>query len=175
MAVQVRSAFEAILEQKKEERAVRLDTELSAVDTFVLAKQTISRTDLRARFQARVDAAEKVKSDRAVLQTSVAEERAVDADVKPLRASMKQYLQARYGESSPEMQSFGFAPSRKGKASVAVKANAVLKAKATREARGTKGVQQKKDIKGTLPAPTTAPATPATPPAATPVAGATHA
>ncbi len=144
-----------------------INTELAGIDSFVLGKQTIARADLLSRFQARIDAAHAVKTSRAALQKLVADERAADASVKPVRALMKSYLQARYGKASPELQSFGFAQTRAGKATAQVKATAVVKAKATRQARGTKGPKQKKAIKGTPATTATAPASPATATAAT--------
>ncbi|MDP8999465.1 MAG: hypothetical protein M3O46_05075, partial [Myxococcota bacterium] len=124
-----------------------INTQLAGVDSFVLGKQTFSRADLLARLQSRIDAAEAVKANRATLQKSVADERTADSSMKPLRAQMKSYLQARFGKVSPELQDFGFTPTRKAKPSAVVKAAAVSRAKATRVARGTKGTQQKKLIK----------------------------
>jgi len=134
----------------------------------------MARTDLVARFQARVDAAEAVKNGRAGLQGLVAHEREVDAQVRPLRAVTKVFLQGRYGKDSPKLQAFGFTLSRKPKASAAAKATAQTKAKATREVLGTKGKQQKKASKKASAAAhatgaaTTPPASPVPAPAATP-------
>jgi hypothetical protein len=141
---------------------VGFNAELATVDTLVIGGKSILRADLVARFQARIDAAEGVKSARGLLQSAIAYERTVDAEVRPLRAATKVYLQGRYGKSSPEMQKFGFTQTRKGKASTQTKAAAQTKAKATRAARGTKGKQQKKAIKAVAPATTAAPT--ATPP-----------
>ncbi len=148
-----------------------INGDLGTVDSFVLGKVTMTRADLLARFQARIDAANKVKTARAALQQAVSDERASDASVAPLRASMKKYLQARYGVTAPELQRFGFTQGRPGKPTPAVKASAALKAKATRVARGTKGTQQKKVIHGTVasPAAATTAVTPSAPASTQPV------
>ena len=146
---------------------VGLNTELATVDTLVIGGNTMARTDLVARFQARVDAAEAVKNGRTGLQALVAHERDVDTQVRPLRAATKVYLQGRYGKNSPKMQVFGFTQNRKPKASAQTKATAQAKAKATRAALGTKGKQQKKaSKKAAVAAPATVAGTPA--PAGTP-------
>lgn len=140
-----------------------INSDLGAVDTFVLGKTTLTRAQLVAHFQARIDAADKVKASRAALQQSIDDEHNADAISTPLRASMKKYLQARYGLGAPELQRFGFTQGRKAKTAPSVKAAAALKARATRLARGTKGVQQKKPIHGTVPAGSPAPAASPTP------------
>jgi hypothetical protein len=140
-----------------------IKTELAAVDPLLVGGATIARADLIARFQARIDAAEAVKAARGVLQKAVANERTVDAAVRPLRAAVKVFLQGRYGKHSPDLQKFGFTQSRQPKASVEAKAAGHAKAKATRVALGTKGKQQKKVSKKATaaapPAPVTAPGT----------------
>jgi hypothetical protein len=153
--VDLEAAYQALIDG--------MNAKLVGIDSFILNKQTIARTALVALFQQRIQAARTVKANRAVLQQSVADERAIDATVKPLRASVKTFLQARYGKTSPEMQAFGFTQSRKPKASAQAKAGAVTKAKATRQARGTKGAQQKKAIKAPAPAPVATVSTTSTP------------
>jgi hypothetical protein len=152
---------------------VGIHAEAAPDDPLVIGGKSIRRADLVARLQARIDAAEGVKSARGLLQTAIAYERTVDAEVRPLRAATKMYLQGRYGKSSPELQKFGFTQTRKGKATAQTKASAQTKAKATRVARGTKGTQQKKAIKGAPPATTTTAAPIATPPSPPPT-GDTH-
>jgi hypothetical protein len=136
-----------------------IKTELAAVDPLLIAGDTIARGDLVARFQARIDAAEAVKAARGVLQKAVADEHALDAAVRPLRAATKVFLQGRYGKYSPQLQKFGFTQGRKAKASVEAKAAGHAKAKATRGALGTKGKQQKKASKKAATAAAAAPVT----------------
>jgi hypothetical protein len=136
-----------------------IKTELAALDPLVIQGETIARAGLVARFQARIDAAEAVKVARSAHQKAVADERAVDAAVRPLRAATKVFLQGRYGKQSPELQKFGFTQGRKAKASAEAKAAGHAKAKATRAALGTKGKQQKKAAKKAPPVAATAPVT----------------
>lgn len=134
-----------------------IKTELAALNTLEIGGQIIPRVDLIARFQARIDAAETVKAARGAHQKAVADERAVDAEVRPLRAATKVFLQGKYGKQSPALQKFGFTQGRKAKASVEAKAAGQAKAKATRAALGTKGKQQKKASKKAVTAPVAAP------------------
>jgi hypothetical protein len=139
-----------------------MTTRYASIDSYILLGQTYSKAQLVAKFQARIDGSEATKGARANLHTKVAEEKAVDKEVRPLRAAMKSFIQTREGKQSPQLQAFGFPESKAPKTKPAVKAEAVLKSKATRQARGTKGRKQKAGIKGAPPAqPTTA----ATPPA----------
>jgi hypothetical protein len=147
-----------------------IKTELASLDPLLIGGSSIGRADLLARFQARVDAAEAVKAARGVLQKAVADERAVDAAARPLRAATKVFLQGRYGKNSPQLQAFGFTQARKPKASAETKAAAQAKAKATRTALGTKGKQQKKAAKKAPKATATATPPAATPPTTTPKA-----
>jgi hypothetical protein len=145
-----------------------INTELSDTTTFILGGGTYAKTDLVARFQARIDSARRTLADRTALHASVAAEQAVSTGVTTLRAAFKTYLQGRYGKDSPELQKFGFTPQKPPQRAAATTAKAVKANKATREARGTTGKKAKSLIKGapeptvqvtpTAPAVTTAPA-----------------
>jgi hypothetical protein len=137
-----------------------MNTVYAGVDPYKLNGETLTKAELLAKFQSRVDAAEATKTARAALRTAVAEEKAVEKEVKPLRAGLKSFIQSREGRGSPILQTFGFPEGKTPKTRPAVKADAALKAKATRAARGTKGRKQKASIHGAPPAatPTTTPA-----------------
>jgi hypothetical protein len=138
-----------------------INSELGDVPTFVIAKRAYTKAELVARFQARIDAARKTKTDRTTLHASVAAERTMRADAAKLRAGFKQYLQSRYGKDSAELQKFGFTQAKTPQRSVVGKAKGLVQNKATRVARGTKGKKQKSTIKGTPPATATTASTPA--------------
>jgi hypothetical protein len=145
-----------------------INSKLAGVDPFKLSRETISRADLLAKVQTRLDAAVATKTSRQSMHNAVAAERIVEAQFKPLRAALRSYLIAAYGPSAPELQEFGFVQNRRPNKSVASKATALVKAKATRSARGTKGKKQKAAIKGT---PTASPAvSPSPSPAVAPAA-----
>jgi hypothetical protein len=124
-----------------------INTKLADVTTFILGKQTFARADLMTRIQARIDAFEATRTARKQWQAAVASEKALQAQVAPLRASLKKYLQARFGAEDPEMQSFGFSQAKTPQRTVAAKSAAVENAQATRAARGTKGKKQRLAIK----------------------------
>jgi hypothetical protein len=145
-----------------------INTELGTVQQFVILGTTFTKAELLARFQSRLDAAEKTKADRTILHASVAAEQQLNTDVAPLRKGFKQYLQSRYGQGSPELQKFGFTPAKTPQRSVAAKAAGIAKNQATRKARNTMGKKAKLKVKGTPATNTTAPtmvAAPAAPPA----------
>jgi hypothetical protein len=134
---------------------------LPGVDPFVLGSTTISRADLLAKLQSRLNADTATKAAQTAYHNAVENEHALDTAIAPLRAQLKLFLQSRFGKTSTQLQSFGFAPSRVPDKTVASKSTAVAKTLATRKARNTLGKQQKSSIHGAVEV-----ATP-TPPAAT--------
>lgn len=156
-----------------------LKTDLTDVDTITLDGVDYKRTDLVARFDGRVAAAQKTKAQRAALSQSVADEKADDEEVRPLRNALKGYLKTRFGKESPRLQKYGFTPNKPSKKKASVKAAAVEKAQATRKQRGIMGRKQRAEIKAPAasaaapvaappPAPAATPAPPAKPSIATP-------
>ncbi|HEV3191217.1 MAG TPA: hypothetical protein VGY54_12000 [Polyangiaceae bacterium] len=117
-------------------------------DPFVLAKRKISRAELFAEWQSRIDAAKATKSCRLALAAAVAHERQLDVTVKPLRGAFKTFAQSRFGKNAPELQELGFVQNRTPKKSAQKKAAGAVKAQTTRKARGTKGRQQRAAIPG---------------------------
>jgi hypothetical protein len=138
-----------------------LNTTLPSVDSFVINGTTWSRADLLTRLQSRIDAAEATKAARTTLHNAVNSEQELNAQIAPLRAGIKTYLQSRFGKTSGQLQLFGFAQTKATQKSAQSKANAVVKSKATRKARGTLGKKQKSTIKGTVSTPVTSTPVPA--------------
>jgi hypothetical protein len=148
---------------------------LPGIDPFVFANLSLSRADLIKSLQRRIDAAEATKAARMAYHVAVAEERAVAAIVSPQRASLKVYLQGRFGKTNSQLQAFGFTPNRIPSKSVAAKATGLTTARATRVARNTLGKKQKSGIHGTVPTAASPPESPtaSTPPAPPTAPGAT--
>jgi hypothetical protein len=124
-----------------------ITTDLTNVDPFVLAGQSLPRTLVLGRLQARIDAAEKTKAARTAFHLAVEDERAVALDADQLRADLKVWLQAHFGSKSTRLQEFGFTPRKPNKKSAVAKAEGAARAKATRTVRGTKGKKQKKGLR----------------------------
>jgi hypothetical protein len=122
-------------------------------DPFVLAKRKITRVELFAEWQSRIDAAKATKSCRLALGAAVAYERQLDATIKPLRSAFKTFAQSRFGKNAPELQELGFVQNRTPRKSAQKKAAGVAKAQTTRKVRGTKGRQQRAAIPGAAAAP----------------------
>jgi hypothetical protein len=138
-----------------------INSELASETSFVVNGTTFTKAELLARFQARLDAAERTKNDRTALHASVAAERQIATDAGTLRMGFKTWLQGRYGKNSSELQKFGFAQAKKPQRPVSNKSLGIAKNRATRTARSTVGKKQKLKIKGVVPvAPTAAPPAP---------------
>jgi len=131
------------------------------VSSFELSTGTYTLDDLVGSLRRRIAAAEATKSAKTDWHTTVQTERQVDAELRPLRKQLQQYVAARFGAGSAKMAEFGFTPVKARKPKAQTKANAAGKATATKKARGILGSKQRKLIKAPPAAAT------ATPPAAT--------
>jgi len=149
---------------------------LTGIDPFILLGQPISRTDLLAKLQARIDAAIKTKNDRKVVAADVAAEHAAAAIADPLRKGLKAFAISQFGETSPKLQLLGFVPHRTPKRKPKNVAAGAVKAKATRTTRGTKGKQQKAAASEAAATGAATPSAPVqAPPAQAPVTAGPHA
>ena len=101
-----------------------------------------------ARYQAHLDALQRVDATAAVWRTAVAQEESVEAQIKKLTRRVKNLLYGTYGEQSPTLLDFGIAPRKGAKIGVEKMRLTVEKRNATRKARQTMGKKQKKAIKG---------------------------
>jgi hypothetical protein len=142
-----------------------INTLLTGIDPFILLGKSISRADLLAKLQARIDAAVKTNDDRKVVSADVAAEKAAAAVADPLRKGLKAFAISQYGETSPKLQQLGFVPYRTPKRKPATVAAAAAKGTATREVVGPTGKQKRAAKKAAA-----ADATPAAAPAQASVA-----
>jgi hypothetical protein len=126
-----------------------LTTFYQPTDSFALKGGTLTRDAVVEQIQKFIDAAEATKASRTAWLGTVQTERAVEAQLRPIRAAVRSIVAARFGTDGTQLTQFGFTPAKHAKKTAATKAQAVVKSKATRTARGTKGSKQKKAIKGT--------------------------
>ena len=133
--VDVIAEYQALLEG--------LDSLLPGIDPFFIGGQTVSRAELKAKLQARIDAAQKVNAQRKTLAALVADERATAAAADPLRSLLKAFCGARFGATSPILQQLGFVQRRRRRTRPANQAAGAEKAKKTRQAVGPTGRQQR--------------------------------
>jgi hypothetical protein len=161
--VDLQAAYQAL--------TVGLQTKYQPNDMFGLRSGNYTRDELIAEFQKFIALAEATKGAQNVWRTAVQDERAFEAQVRPLRQGVRSIVVARFGADGTQIMQFGFTQGRQAKRPATTKANAVAKNKATRVARGTKGKKQRKAIKGTVPATSTAVSAPAVASATPPVAG----
>jgi hypothetical protein len=131
---------------------------------------------LKAVFQADIDATNAADAARTQWSDAVAKARAARVLAAQTRASLKTYVVGSHGpDALVVVDDFGFAPVA-GQKSVKVKAEAIERSAAARKVRHTMGSQQRKAVKGTVTliasdagTPVSSPSTP-TAPAATPSA-----
>jgi hypothetical protein len=127
----------------------------STVPSFVVGNTTYKPADLVSIIQTRITAADTTLSTRATWQNALQAERDARARTRAVVSGLKQTLQVMFAGSLDSLADFGLAPPKPRVITPEKKALAAAKAKATREARHTMGKNQKKDIKGTVPAPAT--------------------
>jgi hypothetical protein len=125
-----------------------INTDLADIQSFVLNTQTMSRTALLALLQSLVDADAARLAAYNAWRNSVATEKAIAAQVKPVRQATKTFLQARYGKSSPTLLQAGFAPEQPSTKTAASKMLAVVKGATTRALRNPLTKAQRLALKG---------------------------
>jgi hypothetical protein len=120
-----------------------INSMLTGIDPFILGGITVSRADLLAKLQARIDAAVKTKNDRKAVAADVAAEKAAAAVANPLRKGIKALCISRYGATSPVLQQLGFVQNRAPKRKSANVAAGAAKRQAARAAAGPTGKQKR--------------------------------
>jgi hypothetical protein len=138
-----------------------IDKHLQTVSSLPLLGSTFTPADLVKLIQSRIDSANAASTTKAGWHSAVVKDVALNAKLTPVIRALRQYVISVFGDTSPVLADFGFAPPKKATRTPEQKAAAAAKATATRKARHTMGKNQKKDIKGTVPV--TAPATPPSP------------
>ena len=135
---------------------------------IVLNGASVSPKDIMNALQSVMSAEDFCDELRARLSEAVKAANTAERSSKELKASLKQYVFAHFGGSSPVLGDFGYSPRKVAQKSVAEKYLTVEKQLATRAARHTMGSQQKASIHGQVEAPAPQQPNGATPPAAAP-------
>ena len=145
---------------------VGIHAHLQNVPSLPLAGTTYTMTELATQVQGRTDLANTVAAARALWLDVTAQYHALNGKLTPVVRGLRQYVINAFGEDSPVLADFGFAPTKKTSLTPAQLVARGQKAAATRKARGTLGPKQKKAIKGTVEVPVSqAPSTTLAPPA----------
>ncbi|MGH7269720.1 MAG: hypothetical protein ACREJ3_04755 [Polyangiaceae bacterium] len=121
---------------------------LAGADPLILGGTTYKKADVIAVFQSCLGAIAATAAAQTSWKKAVADEKAVISASRPLRASVKSYMESRLGKNNPDLVTFGFAPAKAPATKVKTKAVAQDKSKATREARHTMGSKQRKSVTG---------------------------
>jgi hypothetical protein len=138
--------------------------------TLVLAGQPYTAIALVQLIQQDIDASDLADKAHADWSQQVQIERDSHTELAPVLRALRSQVFAQFGDSkdaSSTLKDFGYTPRKVTKPRVQTKADAAKKGRATRSARHTAGKNQKKDVKGTVPAetPVAAPTSPAPAPA----------
>lgn len=98
---------------------------------------------LRAMFEKHLRAMAKVRELTIARRQAVQEERAVEASLRPVIASLKLLAHGRAGKYGARLRALGFEPEKKPTMSVATKVAANVKRQATRKERGIVGKKRR--------------------------------
>lgn len=145
---------------------VGIKKDLATVSTLAIAGSTYTPVTLEQLIQSRIDLANTVAQARAHWLDTTATYDALNTKVTQVVRGLRQYVINAYGEQSPLLADFGFAPRKQATLTPEEKVAKAAKALATRKARGTMGKVAKKKVKGTVAMTVAAPTSPAPAPAA---------
>ncbi|MDP9036063.1 MAG: hypothetical protein M3O50_14780 [Myxococcota bacterium] len=123
---------------------------LQSVSSVPLVGSTYTPADLAKLFQSRIDSVAAASAAKATWHSNVVATKALNTRVSPVLRALRQYVINVFGETSPVLADFGFAPPKRTTRTPEQKAAAAAKAKATRQARHTMGPKQKKGIRGAV-------------------------
>jgi hypothetical protein len=148
------------VEARYQTLATALLANFESTDSLSLAGGTYLVSDLVSRLQGAIAAEEKAKVAKNQWLTDVKSARQGESDLAPVLKGIHRVLEGRYGEDSPKLAEFGFAPRKRTQPSTETKADAVVKRAATRKARHTMGKKQRLTVKAPVDA--SVPAVPTT-------------
>jgi hypothetical protein len=135
------------VEARYQTLATALLANFESTDSLSLAGGTYLVSDLVSRLQGAIAAEEKAKVAKNQWLTDVKSARQGESDLAPVLKGIHRVLEGRYGEDSPKLAEFGFAPRKRTQPSTETKADAVVKRAATRKARHTMGKKQRLTVK----------------------------
>ena len=127
-----------------------IEKHLQTVSSLPLLGSTFTPADLVKLIQSRIDSAGTTTASKAAWHSTVVADEALNAKLTPVLRALRQYVINVFGEASPMLADFGFAPSKRTPRTPEEKAAAAAKARATRAARHTMGTKQKKGVKGAV-------------------------
>ncbi len=140
---------------------------------IVLNRTSVSAKDINGVLQSTMSAEDVCDNLRLQRAEAVKAAKAALSSAKVLKAALKQYVFAHFGDSNPAIVDFGYSPRKVAQKTVAERRYlSVEKQLATRAARHTMGSQQKSAIHGQVDAPAPQASTPA--PVAQPIANTTQ-
>jgi hypothetical protein len=125
-----------------------LHTHLPQNESLPVGGSPMTRDEVAAQFQGRIDAGNKVTTTKAAWQFAGLTYREVDVRTEIVLRDLRAVIIGRFGADSPVLADFKMAPRKKAVLTPEQKAAAVEKRMATRRARGTMGPKAKLKITG---------------------------
>jgi hypothetical protein len=119
----------------------------SRLDSFAHAPGLESADAVASRFQAHIDALDRVAATHAAWLQAVRDEESMEPEIKKLTERLRLYLSGVFAGSAAFLGDFGLKPRKKARMSVEKMRLTVEKRNATRKARGTMGKRQKKALR----------------------------
>ena len=171
-------ATQSRVERLDQNRKVEAGTQKYLKKDLVLNGEKLSPKDISAAFQSEIDASDTVDQLTLKLQAARKTQKAASVRSRSITTAIKALVVSQYGDASPVLAEFGFAPRKLANKTVAEKMVAVERSLATRAARHTMGSKQKASVHGDVSAPAAAtspaPAMVPAPVATNPAPDATH-
>ena len=132
---------------------------LSNVSSLAFGNGTFTPAQVEASIQTLINLRTAVEDAKAATKAKLAAESAQAAPLRNQMTAFVAFVKATYGNTPDVLADFGLKPNKaRAPLTISQKAAASAKRVATRAARHTMGSQQKKDIKGQVPAATPEPA-----------------
>ena len=157
------SGYQSKAEVQQAARKIIAGSYKHITKSIVLAGETQSAKTIEVTMNAVTSADDECEQLRLQLEAATKVAKAARAKAAKVTASLKKYVVAHWGESSPVLADFGFTPRKLAQKTVAEKFQTVEKQLATRAARHTMGSRQKAAIHGSI-APSLVVQTPPPPP-----------
>jgi hypothetical protein len=119
----------------------------SSLGVLANAPEFESSAAVASRFQAHLDALDKVAATHAAWLRAIRDETRLEGEVKKLLLPLRMLLSGVFGDDPAILHDFGLKPRKKAKISAEKMLRTVEKRNATRRARGTMGKRQKKALR----------------------------
>jgi hypothetical protein len=141
---------------------VGIGKHLQNVSSIPAGGKTLTPAELTKLVQSRIDSANAVAAAKAHWHDAVASFKQLNTEMTQVNRDLRHFVIGTFGEASPVLADFGFAPPKRTKLTPEQKAAAAKKRLATRKARHVMGKKQRLNVKAPIEPSSQAPAPPPT-------------